>query len=156
MIRNNPLKYWDKIAESFKKIYSHNILISGTASEGKSTLVQDLGKYFKAKKFTLIQWILAIITSIVLTYLLGLFLTSINSNQPYTDAATNVLAVYAQLMMVRRYREQWLWWLIIDILFMKMWFVASNMSMFVMYIAWTINCIYDWYNWSKLNKQQNN
>ena len=48
MIRNNPIKYWDKIAAPFRRVFSHNILITGTASEGKSTLVTDLGKYFNA------------------------------------------------------------------------------------------------------------
>lgn len=46
MIRNNPIKYWDKIAVPFRRLFSHNILICGTASEGKSTLTADLGKYF--------------------------------------------------------------------------------------------------------------
>lgn len=48
MIRSDPIKYWNKIALPFKRIFSINILITGTASEGKSTLVQDLGKYFNA------------------------------------------------------------------------------------------------------------
>lgn len=48
MIRQNPMKYWDKISLPFKRIFSTNILITGTASEGKSTLVSDLGKYFNA------------------------------------------------------------------------------------------------------------
>lgn len=48
MIRNNPVKHWDKIATPFRRLFSHNILITGTASEGKSTLVTDLGKYFNA------------------------------------------------------------------------------------------------------------
>ena len=48
MIRQNPIKYWDKIALPFKRVFSINILITGTASEGKSTLVTDLGKYFNA------------------------------------------------------------------------------------------------------------
>ena len=48
MIRQNPIKYWDKITFPFKRIFSTNILITGTASEGKSTLVTDLGKYFNA------------------------------------------------------------------------------------------------------------
>lgn len=47
-IRNNPIKHWDKITFPFRRIFSHNILICGTASEGKSTLVTDLGKYFNA------------------------------------------------------------------------------------------------------------
>ena len=48
MIRQNPIKHWDKITYPFRRIFSTNILITGTASEGKSTLVTDLGKYFNA------------------------------------------------------------------------------------------------------------
>lgn len=46
MCRENPLKYWNKITAPFRSYYSHNILVTGTASEGKTTLVQDIGKYF--------------------------------------------------------------------------------------------------------------
>ena len=46
MIRNQPLKYWDKIAYTFRRDFSYNVLVCGTASEGKTTLVQDLAKYF--------------------------------------------------------------------------------------------------------------
>lgn len=48
LIRSNPIKYWDMIAHPFKRVFSTNILIVGTASEGKSTLTKDLGKYFNA------------------------------------------------------------------------------------------------------------
>lgn len=48
MIRQNPIKHWDKITFPFRRLFSHNILICGTASEGKSTLTADLGKYFNA------------------------------------------------------------------------------------------------------------
>lgn len=46
MIRQNPLKYWNYIAPTFRKVFSHNILITGTASEGKTTLTQDIARYF--------------------------------------------------------------------------------------------------------------
>ena len=48
MIRENPIKYWDMITFPFRRVFSTNILICGTASEGKTTLVKDLGKYFNA------------------------------------------------------------------------------------------------------------
>ena len=48
MIRENPIKYWDKITFPFRRVFSTNILICGTASEGKTTLTKDLGKYFNA------------------------------------------------------------------------------------------------------------
>jgi NadR type nicotinamide-nucleotide adenylyltransferase len=48
MIRQNPVKHWDKITFPFRRVFSHNILICGTASEGKTVLTQDVGKYFNA------------------------------------------------------------------------------------------------------------
>lgn len=46
MIRKQPLKFWDKIVPTFRRHFSHNILIVGTASEGKTNLAKDLAKYF--------------------------------------------------------------------------------------------------------------
>ena len=48
MIRNDPIGNWDKITTPFWRVFSTNILICGTASEGKTTMVRDLGKYFNA------------------------------------------------------------------------------------------------------------
>lgn len=109
----------------------------------------------KAKKFTPMQWVMSIIGTIAATYLMGYWLDGIGSAQAYTDAATNVMAIFAQILMVRRYREQWIWWLVIDVLCIKLWWVAGNLSMVAMYIAWTANCIYGWINWTKLDKASN-
>lgn len=46
MIRKNPIRYWDYISPIFRKVYSHNILITGTASEGKTTLTRDISRLF--------------------------------------------------------------------------------------------------------------
>lgn len=106
-----------------------------------------------AKKFSLLQWIAAIVGTLAATIAMGFALDKIGSAQAYTDAATNVMAIFAQLLMVRRYREQWIWWLVIDILCVKMWFVAGNWSMVAMYIGWIANCIYGWVNWTRLEKK---
>ncbi len=108
----------------------------------------------KAKKFTACQWAASLIATAAATAVMGYWLRSIGSAQAYTDAATNVLAVFAQILMVRRYREQWLWWLVIDVLCIKLWWVAGNWSMVAMYIGWTANCIYGWWNWTKLERKQ--
>lgn len=46
-IRIRPQKYWNKIVAPFKPYLTHKILITGTASEGKTTMAQDLSKYFQ-------------------------------------------------------------------------------------------------------------
>ena len=122
----------------------------------KNSTVDDKGAaYVDAQKFTTLMWVLAIVCSAIATFLMGLWLTSVGSAQAYTDAATNILAIFAQILMVKRYREQWIWWIVIDLLCIKMWFVAGNWTMVVMYVAWTINCVYGWVNWSRLEKQRN-
>lgn len=108
----------------------------------------------KAKKFNWWMWTLAIIGTVILTAIMGFVLDRIGSNQAYLDAATNVMSIFAQFLMIWRYREQWLWWVVIDVICTIMWFNAGNWSMVAMYIAWTINALYGWYNWSKLNKIQ--
>ena len=45
-VRNNPFKYWNRITPPFRPFMTKRILITGTASEGKSTLVRDLSTYF--------------------------------------------------------------------------------------------------------------
>ena len=113
---------------------------------------EDDTKDVIAKKFNAKQWVESILLTTFATLVMGNWLTSIGSNQAYLDAATNVMAIFAQLMMVKRYREQWLWWFIIDIINIAMWSAVGNWSMVAMYIAWTVNCIYGWVNWTKLNR----
>ena len=105
------------------------------------------------RKFGLAEWLFTIVGVAIGTWLFGRVLVALGAAQPYTDAATNVMALFAQILMVKRYREQWALWLLIDVFCIKMWWVAGNWSMVAMYVAWTANCIYGWYNWTKLNKK---
>ena len=106
------------------------------------------------RKFGLAEWLFTIAGVVIGTWLFGRVLVAMGAAQPYTDAATNVMALFAQILMVKRYREQWALWLLIDVFCIKMWWVAGNWSMVAMYVAWTANCIYGWYNWTKLNKME--
>lgn len=45
-IRNNPYKYWNEINVTFRKAFSKNINIVGSASGGKSTLAHKLSRRF--------------------------------------------------------------------------------------------------------------
>ena len=106
-----------------------------------------------AKKFKPLHWVATVVVTVVSTFLLGTFGEVIlGSTLPYIDAFTVALAVIAQLLMVWRYREQWAVWIVIDIASLVMFVMLGQWSMVVMYVAWTINAFYGWYNWTKLNK----
>lgn len=46
MIRERPFLNWESIVPTFRRHFSKNFLVIGTASEGKSHLVKDLARYF--------------------------------------------------------------------------------------------------------------
>lgn len=109
------------------------------------------------KRFKLWQWLATIGVTIITTFGLGYFGDNIlGSTLSYLDASTVALAVIAQLLMVWRYREQWAIWILIDVSSLIMFIILGQWSMVAMYVAWTINAVYGWINWSKLNKIQGN
>lgn len=103
----------------------------------------------EAKSLSLKAWILIIIAITILTIGVGLIGVAIGSEQAFTDAFSNILAIFGQILCVLCYKEQWILWIILDIADIKMYAFAGNPVLAVMYVGWTINCIYGWYNWTK-------
>jgi len=78
-------------------------------------------------------------------------LSAIGGEQPFMDSLTTVFAIVAQLLMICRYRESWLFWLVVDIACIIMWYNERNWCMTAQYIFWTMNCIYGLIKWNKQN-----
>lgn len=115
---------------------------------------EDGSTQVKAKKFKTKHWLATILISVVGTLALGYVGEELlGSTLPYYDALTNVLAIVAQLLMVWRFREQWIVWIVIDITCLIMFTILGQWSMVAMYVAWTINAFYGWYNWTKLQRE---
>lgn len=64
------------------------------------------------------------------------------------DGLTTIIVVAAQSLMLLRFREQWLLWIVLNILSIALW--AETPSMIIMYSAYLLNSIYGYYNWTKL------
>ena len=87
------------------------------------------------------------IVTIILTYVCYLRLLQSDDTQPFMDSITTIPAAMAQILMILRFREQWIYWLIIDVASIYMWYVAGNYCMVAQFIFWTANCIFGLYNW---------
>ena len=48
LIRENPFQYWRFIAQPFKRHFTKKVLVLGSASNGKTTLVKDLGLFYSS------------------------------------------------------------------------------------------------------------
>lgn len=76
-------------------------------------------------------------------------LSRTDDTQPYLDSMSTVPAFIAQILMILRYREQWYYWLVIDVASIVMWANAGNWCMVAQFVFWAINCAYGINKWQK-------
>lgn len=69
------------------------------------------------------------------------------------DSCSTVTSVVANLLMMLRYREQWLLWIIIDVITVVMWLIAGDFIMVTMWSVYLVNAFYGYYNWTKIAKE---
>lgn len=106
-------------------------------------------KQVESKKFNKNDWFIISIIFIVSTILLYIILLKTNDPKPFLDSISTVPAFIAQFLLMFRYREQWIMWLIVDITTLILWISIGNIFMIMQYIFWIMNCIYGYYKWSK-------
>lgn len=103
-----------------------------------------------AKFLSLKGW-LTLISAVVIGSLAFIaILRTTDGNSIGLDGVTTVLVIAAQLLMILRYSEQWLLWIVINVLSIVLW--AETPAMYLMYGAYLLNSLYGYYNWSKLAK----
>lgn len=68
-------------------------------------------------------------------------------NQPLLDTMSLSIAIIANILCSFCYKEQWILWFVLDVVQTIMYFAVGNYVLAIMYIGWTINCIYGWYKW---------
>ncbi|MFB3167835.1 nicotinamide riboside transporter PnuC [Neobacillus sp. 179-C4.2 HS] len=105
-------------------------------------------------------WFYTVLSILILTIGYGFFLKFLGGNLVWTDSATNVLSIAAQILMLKRYTEQWLLWISVNVLSIFLWLGAlisqggNDFSMLVMWSAFLVNSIYGYVNWRKLSIKQ--
>lgn len=105
------------------------------------------GKKMNFKQTTILLIVCA--TGIVLYKFL---LDFMKGNETLLDSASTIISIIANALMMLRYREQWLLWIIIDIITVIMWVIAGDFIMVTMWSVYLINAFYGYYNWTKMSK----
>lgn len=102
--------------------------------------------------------ILAILLSIAV-YVYGVFLEKIGGNLPYMDSLSNMLSLIAMWLCVKRYMEQWIAWIIIDVVTVGMWLIAfiqnqESIATLIMWMVYLINAIIMFIRWHKSSRKE--
>jgi nicotinamide mononucleotide transporter len=87
---------------------------------------------------------------------LGFALSQINTqNTPYMDATSTVLSIIATLLMMWRYKEQWILYIVLNVVTIAMWVIrllngsADGTIMILMWTAFLVNAVYGYVNWKR-------
>ncbi len=106
----------------------------------------------QTRRFTLKHWSWAAAFLVFGTLGLFLILKLTNDTQPFMDSISTIPAFIAQMLLILRYREQWIFWFIIDVASTIMWAIAGDWCMTAQFVFWGVNCIYGYILWDKSAK----
>lgn len=103
-----------------------------------------------------INWTIIGVVSI-LTY--GFILQIMKGSLPFIDSTTTILQIIAMWFMIKRFKEQWTLWIIVDVISIGMWLHAfattgNDISVLIMWVAYLVNAVYGYWNWNKALKKE--
>lgn len=88
------------------------------------------------------------------TYVYGLVLRSLGGELPFVDSFTTVCSVFAMIISVWMYAEQWWIWVAVDIFSVYMWWIdfrsgSDNMATLLMWIVYLGNAVIMLIKWER-------
>jgi nicotinamide mononucleotide transporter len=115
------------------------------------------GEDIFTRRLSLKQWLIG--TPIVLAATGGyiLFLAQLNAAQIHLDGVAVVLSITAQVLMLMRFAEQWVLWIVVNVITIALWTVTlaqsggNDYALLVMWIAYLVNSVYGYVNWRRLS-----
>ena len=107
----------------------------------------------KGKKLSIKQTAVLLVCTAVSIVLYKLLLDVLGGNNTILDSASTMISIIANTLMLLRYREQWLLWIIIDMITVVMWILMKDGIMVTMWAVYLINAFYGYINWTKIAKE---
>ena len=113
----------------------------------------------KARRFTWNQRILLALGCAAGVVAVGYVLKHFGDPQPFKDSATTVLSIVAQAFMALAFMEQWVLWIITNVISVVMWSVcvargeAHAAVMVIMWVFYLLNSLNGFRVWLRLSKE---
>ena len=91
-------------------------------------------------------------TGTVIWLLITPFLVSLGAAAARPDAFGLVFSVIAQVLMVLQFRENWIAWLIVNIVYVGLYWSQDLKFTSLLYVAFAAIALRGWINWQKLQR----
>ncbi|MDX2191265.1 MAG: nicotinamide riboside transporter PnuC [Bacteroidota bacterium] len=110
----------------------------------------DNGKELAVSSSSLFDWIYILLSIIFLNAILYWFLDNYtDSDVPFMDSTTTALSVVAQILLGRKKIENWILWIVANIIYIGL-FVHKHLYVTsVLYLILLFLAVYGWMSWNK-------
>lgn len=135
-----PMQVWGAV------VWSSKLNVSGDRAD-------VIKKYLTTK-----QRIWVSVGTFLAIGLYALFVAELKGSMPGLDSATAILSILATTLMMYRYAEQWVVWVLVNIVAVVMWIQATmhheggGAAILAMWVAYLLNSLFGLYQWRKQNK----
>ncbi len=124
----------------------------------KKHMNDDTGEVVK-ERLTLKKSAVVYALTAVAIFVYGLILKALGGNLPYIDSMSTVISVVAQILSIKRLMEQWVLWIVVDVVTVIMWAVhfaqggetIATLAMWSVYLVNAFIMFFRWYKESKKN-----
>ena len=140
--------------ETMYNILMIPMIIIGVVSWKKNMEADD--SEVKARNLTPMGWVILVVGSISAVAAYGFILKLIGGEFALVDATSTVFSVIATILMLARYSEQWIMWVVVNVVSVVLWAMAfangegSGITYLVMWIAYLFNSVYGYINWRRM------
>lgn len=116
---------------------------------------KQVGEKQKILKMSMVRFSISIAVVIVVAILLGYFSDKYtDASLPYIDSFTTTSAVLATWMMVNRYIQNWLIWVVVDCVSIFLYIYKDHWPIAILFFVYTVISIYGFINWRKMRLSQ--
>lgn len=122
----------------------------------KKHMNQDTGEVEKTRLKLWHQMVLLFL-SVLAIYGYGFVLKKMGGNLPFIDSMSTCLSVLAMILSVKRLMEQWILWIVVDVVTVFMWFVdfrngGTDVATLLMWMVYLLNAVFMFVKWNKESK----
>lgn len=123
------------------------------AKKGEGNTVEVVRRSLTNKERIMVAGLTAVV---IAAY--AFFVSLLRGAEPGLDSATAILSVLATSLMMLRYGEQWVVWIIVNCVAIALWVIMvlqhenQGWAILSMWVLYLLNAIYGWWKWRRTVK----
>jgi len=130
-------------------------MMPGNKIKGSKDKNNEPKNELKISHAPLRSWFPQAIISIVLFFIMAYVLKSYtNSNVPYWDSFTTTLSIIGMWQLARKYIEQWLTWIAVDIVSVVLYCYKGLYLTAILFFIYTVIAVAGYFKWQRMMEKE--